>query len=374
MDENALWVAALDQPPLWIAATKYGHDQAEKMRQLVLGGADIHEKAGRWETTALHQAVRFGTKEAVLTLLEIGADVDSKDVNGKASIHMATSEFRGYRGFEVNDFITRDSDSNMSEKVFHWIKFGADITAMDKGGRTVLHSVTKDLEFIVGAPPDDEEHIEVLQTFLLLLENTPNPSSQDGKGNTPLHYATGWGETAFMQPLIERGLDVNAKNILGMTPLHMAASHIEGEAFVCPGTAWEGHCEAALLLLKNFADILATDNNGDMALHIAAEHGHSEMVRVLLEKGADLLATNNDGKTPLQLSINIMGQRETWIDDTGIFGFPPGHAKVAAMLQAAETRRAACTALAVGHHARLGAGSLLMQLPPEVMHLIQDLI
>ena len=36
-----------------------------------------------------------------------------------------------------------------------------------------------------------------------------------------------------------------------------------------------------------------------------------------------------------------------------------------------EARRAACTALAMGHHPRLGVGSILMTTPPEMMHLIQ---
>jgi ankyrin repeat protein len=370
MNADELWVAALDQPPLWIAATKYGHDQAEKIRQLVEEGADIDEKAGRWETTALHQAVRFGTKEAVLTLLEIGADVDSKDVNGKASIHMAVSDFRGYQGFEINDFITRDLDSEMFAKVHQLIMYRADISATDNDGETSLHIIPKDLEFIAGAPPDYAEHVEALQTFRLLLENTPDPSAKDKKGNTPLHYTTLWGDTAFMHPLIERGVDVSAKNLEGKTPLHMAAAHIEGEPFVCTGTAWEGHCDAALLLLQNFADISDTDNGGNTTLHIAAEHGYSQMVSVLLEKRADLSATNHAGKTPLDVSVNILGQRETWID-TGTDGFPPGHAKVTGMLRTAEARRAACTALAMGHHTRLGDVSVLMTLPPELMQSIQ---
>jgi hypothetical protein len=173
-------------------------------------------------------------------------------------------------------------------------------------------------------------------------------------------------------------VDVSAKNLEGKTPLHIAAAHIKGEVFLFPGTAWDGHWKAALLRLQNFVDISDTDNGGNTTLHIAAEHGYSEMVRVLLEMGADLSATNNDGKTPLHVSINILGQRETWID-TGTFGFPPGHAKVAAMLRAAEARRAACAALAMGHHARLGLSQktssktrFLKSSPLKIRQLILD--
>jgi len=76
---------------------------------------------------------------------------------------------------------------------------------------------------------------------------------------------------------------VNARNELGSTPLHLAASRS------VPDTVQ--------LLLDKGAAINARDNRGATPLHIAAFTGHKKNLELLLAKGADVHAKDSQGKT-----------------------------------------------------------------------------
>ena len=56
------------------------------------------------------------------------------------------------------------------------------------------------------------------------------------------------------------------------------------------------------MLVKNAADINATDKNGDTPLHVAAQYNAYETALVLLEDGADTNAEDDKGHTPLHIA------------------------------------------------------------------------
>jgi ankyrin repeat protein len=58
--------------------------------------------------------------------------------------------------------------------------------------------------------------------------------------------------------------------------------------------------DAAVRLVKQGADVNATEADGTSALHWAAHFGDTELARVLLAAGADAKAANRYGMTPLQ--------------------------------------------------------------------------
>ena len=99
---------------------------------------------------------------------------------------------------------------------------------------------------------------------------------------------------AAIQLLIQhRDIDVNIKNIYGVSSLHMACSR--------------GNTVALEELLKSCQlDLFVTDNHGDTALHEACLLGDSEIVEMLLtameRKGINVLLPNNDGQTPLHFA------------------------------------------------------------------------
>ncbi|MDE2643043.1 MAG: ankyrin repeat domain-containing protein [Verrucomicrobiota bacterium] len=103
----------------------------------------------------------------------------------------------------------------------------------------------------------------------------------------PIHDAARNGDLAGVQAELDKGVDVNAKDDVGKTPLTYAARF--------------GHKEVAELLLAKGADASAkTDDNGTTPLHHAALNGHKETAAMLIAKGADVNAKLAvDGGTPL---------------------------------------------------------------------------
>jgi ankyrin repeat protein/beta-lactamase regulating signal transducer with metallopeptidase domain len=128
-----------------------------------------------------------------------------------------------------------------------------------------------------------------------LLSKGVDINAKNEKGNTPLHLVARYGyrQRDMAELLIIRGADVNAKNRDGWTPLHF--------------TAWRsytGHRNIAELLIAKSADINARAKDGRMPLHYAARSGSSSMVELLLAKGTDLNARGWQGWTALHEAAN----------------------------------------------------------------------
>lgn len=99
-----------------------------------------------------------------------------------------------------------------------------------------------------------------------------------------IHEIVRAGDVQAVNKLIAANRNmVNAKNELGSTPLHIAASI--------------SATDITRLLLDKGAAINAKDNSGATPLHIAAFSGHKANLELLLAKGADVHAKDNQGKT-----------------------------------------------------------------------------
>ena len=116
--------------------------------------------------------------------------------------------------------------------------------------------------------------------------------ARDVLGNTPLHLAVGEGASPnVVQVLLNAGANPNVRNDYGMTPLH-----------VVPGI--ETRPEVVRMLLGAGADPNARDSNGLRPLHLAAGVGaSSEVVQLLLDAGADPNARAYLGLTALHWAV-----------------------------------------------------------------------
>ncbi|KAL9440625.1 hypothetical protein AB3S75_019320 [Citrus x aurantiifolia] len=142
-----------------------------------------------------------------------------------------------------------------------------------------------------------------LLDFQRLLRENPSLLNERNPvmAQTPLHVSAGYNKAEIVKSLLEwpgnDKVELEAQNMYGETPLHMAAKN--------------GCNEAAKLLLAHGAFIEAKANNGMTPLHLSVWYSiRSEdyaTVKTLLEYNADCSAKDNEGKTPLDHLSNGPG-------------------------------------------------------------------
>ena len=113
-------------------------------------------------------------------------------------------------------------------------------------------------------------------------------------GDTPLHVACANGHSRVVDLLTKSDIDidVNLKNEIGDTPLHVACAN--------------GHSRVVDLLTKSDIDIDVNLKNeiGDTPLHVACANGHSRVVDLLTKSDIDIDVNlkNEIGDTPLHVA------------------------------------------------------------------------
>jgi ankyrin repeat protein len=132
-------------------------------------------------------------------------------------------------------------------------------------------------------------------TVKALIAAGADVNAKDKLGETPLHIAAVRGYNEITSLLIAEGAYVNTRNKRGLTPLHAAA--------------WSGHKETVALLIAKGANINAKDQDGVTPLHVSALSGAKNTMTLLINKGADINARNKDGMTPLHAAA-LTGQKE----------------------------------------------------------------
>lgn len=125
----------------------------------------------------------------------------------------------------------------------------------------------------------------------MLLEDGASVNAVTKSGNrSALHLAVDASRLALMDVLLGvSGVDVNARDVVGLTPLHLACAF--------------GDVEAARRLLAAGADVNAADDGGLTPLHSAAFFGRLPVCELLVEQPglrAELL--DREGRTAVQIA------------------------------------------------------------------------
>ena len=247
--------------------TKGGHDDLplhiaienshfEAVVALLEHGANKEARA-RDEQTALHVAAYYNRIEVARYLLQCGGNINAQDSSGKTPLHIAIA--RGY--------------VDMAELL---LQNGADKEARDNKQTTPLHlSVNKNQESI----------------FNLLLAYGCKVDVCQADNSSILHSAVMVENLTIIRVLLEKGCPVNiVDNYNKWAPIHFAAE--------------SGNDDVLPLLLAYNPNIEIKDNFSRTPLHHATGSGQLTNVKLLIKHGANIIAQDTVGNyTPIYLAV-----------------------------------------------------------------------
>jgi ankyrin repeat protein len=263
---------------------------------------------------AIINAAAHNDIEKIKSLLSEDTNVNIQDSDGYAPLFYAVWQ-RNAKMAKL--FIDHGAEVNLFDKIhstpLHYavwsadtvtikllVEKDADINIADRKGKTPLQYAAisrrgglADL-LLAGQTKNPTIHLAAakgnIDKVKSFIEKGTDVDIKDVIGWTPLLWAALTGKPDTAEFLISKGVGIDAKNRDGNTALHIACR--------------AGHKDVAKLLIDKHADINAPDNDGWTALHFAAMQGNQEIIKLLLDKGANVNVTAQDGTTPLQLACS----------------------------------------------------------------------
>eukprot|EP01122_Echinamoeba_exundans_P010444 TRINITY_DN3914_c0_g3_i1.p1 TRINITY_DN3914_c0_g3~~TRINITY_DN3914_c0_g3_i1.p1 ORF type:complete len:778 (+),score=208.17 TRINITY_DN3914_c0_g3_i1:126-2459(+) len=162
-----------------------------------------------------------------------------------------------------------------------------DVNYVDSTGSSVLH-------FAASRPQWNEGAVQVL--LKLLADPRVDAKVANSDKNTAFHYFcknfTGPHVLGPFNRFIERGVDVNAFNSFGETPLHQAVFNRSLKNVIGD------------LLVKAGADPNLASGANETPLHYAVRMGREDVVKFLVGAGAKMDIKNKEGKTAFDVAID----------------------------------------------------------------------
>ncbi len=190
-------------------------EEEEKSLELIAKGADLTIKDPT-EKTALHRAAEEGSVKVVEALLKKIVSINSEDATKMTPLHLAvkSEELSKVKALlDKNclvDPLNEDKKTPLHlaalyglEEIYNeLIKRGADETIKDNNGKTPLYYAS---------------FKEITQTIKKI------KMTHDNQGMTPLHEACRKGDVKLIEKLLANESDPNQFDNKGITPYHMAA-------------------------------------------------------------------------------------------------------------------------------------------------------
>ena len=192
----------------------------------------------------LLQATQRGDKEAVLTLLQQGAGINARDIQGRTSLMIATYQHN-------------------TDMVRALLQAGADVNIRDNNKENpLLHA---------GA----QGWLDILR---LAIEAHADTSLTNRFGGISIIPASERGHVEIVRELLIRtDINVNHINNLGWTALLEAIVLSDGG---------QAHQQIVQLLIDHGADVNLPDKDGVTTLQNARKRGFTEIEHMLLQAGA----------------------------------------------------------------------------------------
>ena len=232
-----------------IRAYDLGH-----VRELLDASPELLRAGDRSSNQPIHWAVMTRQREAIDELLDRGADIDAKRLDGARPIHLTNGDYfhRGWR--DVPAHVT----STPADVYAHLVARGATVDVW-------MASVKGDIDRVRALIDEDPSLVDRVNDY---------NSYYAGCGSA-LKNAAGAGHVEIVKLLLDRGADPNLPEE-GIAPL--------GHALY--SAVYQGHHEIARLLLERGANPDAPVESSADAVWIAIRNGDRRMLELLASHGA----------------------------------------------------------------------------------------
>jgi ankyrin repeat protein len=230
------------------------------------------------DSMKVYSLALYSSEMAYPNLLRAAIRNDSKALSVKIEEAGLTLLHVAINGIEENNKLRQMLMEERKKVITMLIEGGLDVDARCISETTALH--------LASQLNDDV-------TVKILLDRGANINLTDELGQNALHLALANFKVRvnmeLVKLLIDKGIDVEARNHYGATSL-----------FVC---CTKGHYDALVILLENGASVNAKNYGNRSPLHTAVFMRNYNCVKVLLDHGADINAVFDVGKTVLHAAF-----------------------------------------------------------------------
>ncbi|KAJ5619208.1 hypothetical protein N7510_003192 [Penicillium lagena] len=322
------------QTALFLAAVAA---DSETVRILLSHGADVHAKSHQIKYYGDGPGVRFASNKPELSPLQGWARIT---VPGHGMPDNTLEEWEKSATFLIEAGANVNATHESSPILFAWadqyfcgsdraeefvsflLRHGANASATDSKGNTVLHQIEKRSEGgfqvikmlteagadINKARPGDGVTPLILAAMAQCtdvskyIENGADPNMQDYKGNTALHYiCASW---VFEYDDVQEWLkfaDPTIKNKKGALCMYNLRY----------GNGGDGRVNSIPLFMEKGLDLESRDRLGRTALLAACNNGESQFITALIKNGANAKARDFRNKS----ALHIAAQVKFWLAD-----------------------------------------------------------
>ncbi|KAI7152825.1 hypothetical protein KC349_g8747 [Hortaea werneckii] len=293
-----------------------------ELENYIKQGADINEADPRTGCTALMEASRSRLAATARLLIQLGAQVQARDVDGNTALHLAAiqgdeqacqillgagaaAEDSNQRGFTPLELAARNGhteavlrlikgsragverENNLVKGFFEGVRSGdvptaqAFITAGGVNPRNIRES---------WKPTAFAAQSGSLPMLNLMLMQKCSLKERNPAGWTPLHHAARYDQTSMVHKLLDLKVPWKTQTKKAEeTALHIAAAH--------------GNTSAAVALAAHKdTNVKIRDVDDLEPIHHAFRHGDVRLTAALLERGAKLHGTTKYGWKPVHLA------------------------------------------------------------------------
>jgi ankyrin repeat protein/L-ascorbate metabolism protein UlaG (beta-lactamase superfamily) len=236
------------------------HGRLDIVKYLLEKGANINHALNN-HSTWLILAAQNNNPELIQLLIDKGTKINEYDDFGNTALITAA----GFGNFD-NVKALVDNGANLNPGL-------CKRESCSNTGQTPLHSASWRFPYIAE----------------YLIEKGCDVNKKDLNGNAALHHATFCDSIKMIDLLCTNKADVNSQNNLGQTPMILSIMRNKPEIVSA--------------LLSNNADLSMIDNNGKTALHYAAIEGNIEIFELLLKNKAEVNIKDKEEHTPAYYAV-----------------------------------------------------------------------